>query len=69
MSVFMMNFGLMPLGVLPAGLAADVIGGKGRYGNSRNWADSRRGLYPRDPEKVTGAELAKKRGVRSCEEV
>ena len=26
MSVFMMNFGLMPLGVLPAGLAADVIG-------------------------------------------
>ena len=26
MSVFMMNFGLMPLSVLPAGLAADVIG-------------------------------------------
>ena len=26
MSVFMMNFGLMPLGVLPAGLAADIIG-------------------------------------------
>ena len=24
MSVFMMNFGLMPLGVLPAGLAADM---------------------------------------------
>ena len=26
MSVFMMNFGLMPLSVLPAGLAADIIG-------------------------------------------
>ena len=26
MSVFMMNFGLMPLGVLPAGLIADVLG-------------------------------------------
>ena len=26
MSVFMMNFGLMPLGVLPAGLATDIIG-------------------------------------------
>ncbi len=26
MSVFMMNYGLMPLGVLPAGLAADIIG-------------------------------------------
>ena len=27
MSVFMMNFGLMPLGVWPAGLAIDLIGG------------------------------------------
>ena len=26
MSVFMMNFGLMPLGVLPAGLATDIVG-------------------------------------------
>ena len=26
MSIFMMNFGLMPLGVLPAGLAIDLIG-------------------------------------------
>ena len=40
--------------------------GKGRYGNPRSWADSRRGLYPRDPEKVTGVELGKKKGVRSC---
>ena len=28
MSVFMMNFGLMPLGVLPAGLATDALGGE-----------------------------------------
>ncbi len=28
MSVFMMNFGLMPLGVLPAGLIADALGGQ-----------------------------------------
>ena len=28
MSVFMMNFGLMPLGVLPAGLAMDVLGSR-----------------------------------------
>ena len=28
MSVFMMNFGLMPLGVLPAGLAMDRFGGE-----------------------------------------
>jgi predicted MFS family arabinose efflux permease len=27
MSVFMMNFGLMPLGMLPAGLAVDYFGG------------------------------------------
>ncbi len=28
MSVFMMNFGLMPLGVLPAGLAIEILGGQ-----------------------------------------
>ena len=28
MSVFMMNFGLMPLGVLPAGLAIELYGGQ-----------------------------------------
>ena len=28
MSVYMMNFGLMPLGVLPAGLAIEIIGGR-----------------------------------------
>ena len=28
MSVFMMNFGLMPLGVLPAGMIADLLGGQ-----------------------------------------
>ena len=28
MSVFMMNFGLMPLGVLPAGMIADILGGQ-----------------------------------------
>ena len=28
MSVFMMNFGLMPLGVLPAGIAIDLWGGQ-----------------------------------------
>jgi len=28
MSVFMMNFGLMPLGVLPAGLAIEFYGGQ-----------------------------------------
>lgn len=28
MSVFMMNFGLMPLGVLPAGMVADALGGQ-----------------------------------------
>ena len=28
MSVFMMNFGLMPLGVLPAGLAIELLGGQ-----------------------------------------
>jgi len=28
MSVFMMNFGLMPLGVLPAGILVDVLGGQ-----------------------------------------
>ena len=28
MSVFMMNFGLMPLGVLPAGMIADALGGQ-----------------------------------------
>ncbi len=27
-SVFMMNFGLMPLGVLPAGLASEYLGGE-----------------------------------------
>ncbi len=32
MSVFMMNFGLMPLGVLPAGLAADLLGGQAMAG-------------------------------------
>jgi MFS family permease len=28
MSVFMMNFGLMPLGVLPAGMLIDIVGGQ-----------------------------------------
>lgn len=28
MSVFMMNFGLMPLGVLPAGIVSDLLGGR-----------------------------------------
>jgi hypothetical protein len=28
MSVFMMNFGLMPLAVLPAGILIDTIGGQ-----------------------------------------
>ena len=28
MSVFMMNFGLMPLGVLPAGILIDIVGGQ-----------------------------------------
>ena len=32
MSVFMMNFGLMPLGVLPAGLAAEILGGQWAIG-------------------------------------
>ena len=32
MSVFMMNFGLMPLGVLPAGLAAEFLGGQAAAG-------------------------------------
>ena len=32
MSVFMMNFGLMPLGVLPMGLVADWIGGQAAIG-------------------------------------
>ena len=32
MSAFMMNFGLMPLGVLPAGLIADVLGGQAAIG-------------------------------------
>ena len=28
MSIFQLNFGLMPLGILPAGIAADVFGGQ-----------------------------------------
>lgn len=32
MSVFMMNFGLMPLGVLPAGIAAEFLGGRAAIG-------------------------------------
>ena len=28
MSIYMLNFGLMPLGVLPAGFAADLVGGQ-----------------------------------------
>lgn len=32
MSVYMMNFGLMPLGMLPAGLAADWLGGQAAIG-------------------------------------
>jgi MFS family permease len=32
MSVFMMNFGLMPLGVLPAGIAAEFLGGQAAIG-------------------------------------
>lgn len=32
MSVFMMNFGLMPLGVLPAGMIADALGGQRAIG-------------------------------------
>ena len=32
MSVFMMNFGLMPLGVLPAGLAIEIYGGQATAG-------------------------------------
>ena len=32
MSVFMMNFGLMPLGVLPAGFAAEILGGQWAIG-------------------------------------
>ena len=32
MSVFMMNFGLMPLGVLPAGLVAEFLGGQAAAG-------------------------------------
>jgi MFS family permease len=28
MSIFMLNFGLMPLGVLPAGIASDIFGGQ-----------------------------------------
>ena len=32
MSIFMMNFGLMPLGVLPAGLIADTLGGQAAIG-------------------------------------
>ena len=28
MSIYMLNFGLMPLGVLPAGYAADLVGGQ-----------------------------------------
>ncbi len=32
MSVFMMNFGLMPLGVLPAGMIADALGGQTAIG-------------------------------------
>ena len=29
MSIYMLNWGLMPLGVLPAGLMADWLGGQG----------------------------------------
>ena len=29
MSIYMLNWGLMPLGVLPAGLMADWVGGQG----------------------------------------
>ena len=32
MSVFMMNFGLMPLGVLPAGILVDILGGQAVIG-------------------------------------
>ena len=32
MSVYMMNFGLMPLGMLPAGLVADWLGGQAAIG-------------------------------------
>ncbi len=32
MSVFMMNFGLMPLGVLTAGLVAEILGGQWAIG-------------------------------------
>lgn len=32
MSVFMMNFGLMPLGVLPAGIIAQILGGRWAIG-------------------------------------
>ena len=32
MSVFMMNFGLMPLAVLPAGIAADHFGAQAAVG-------------------------------------
>ena len=28
MSIFMLNFGLMPLGVLPAGVISDLFGGQ-----------------------------------------
>ena len=31
-SVFMMNFGLMPLSVLPAGIAAEYLGGRATIG-------------------------------------
>ncbi len=32
MSIFMLNFGLMPLGVLPAGILADYLGGQAVVG-------------------------------------
>ena len=32
MSVFMLNFGLMPLGVLPAGTLAEYLGGQAMVG-------------------------------------
>ena len=32
MSIFMLNFGLMPLGVLPAGILADYVGGQAVVG-------------------------------------
>ena len=32
MSVYMMNFGLIPLGVIPAGVAAEFLGGPAAVG-------------------------------------